>query len=160
MDSAAAGARCARVTAPHTRIPHDRDYVARLGAAVYAFAYLEWRLLTIIRMLDPAMGHRETEWRTSGQVAHALRAALATADIPQELEQGIGERFAALVEIRNDIIHAHPATHPEQGQRLDTWAPRRRRFGWVDDELLSAFIHDVESVSRDANTLRESLRQP
>jgi hypothetical protein len=36
------------------RIPHDPEYVARLGASVYAFAYTEWLIFELVRLADPA----------------------------------------------------------------------------------------------------------
>lgn len=80
----------------HTRLPHDPEYTALLGTAVYAFAYMEWRVLEILRRLDPASGHEVAAKLTSGLVASRLRSALSS--IPPAEERNIAERFAQLVE--------------------------------------------------------------
>jgi hypothetical protein len=100
----------------HTRLPHDPEYTALLGAAVYAFAYTEWMLMEILRSLEPDATHASLAELTSGQVAAQLRTAIEK--LPQEEGREIGKRFAALVERRIDMIHAHPATAADGAQRL------------------------------------------
>jgi hypothetical protein len=140
------------------RFPHDPEYVARLGAAVYAFAYLEWLLIEILGLLDPSTTMHERTEGTSGRRALRLKEALDSAALPAEVDQGIGDRFMALVAQRNDIIHAHPATDPQAAQRLYRWAPDRGQVAFVSDETLTLFILAVEELNEDALRLRKHLR--
>jgi hypothetical protein len=127
--------------------------------AVYVFAYTEWRLVYLINALDPSKTVRVLAEQWSKQIATALRVALAAAELPEPLRAlEVGNRWSDLLDVRNDIIHAHPATDRESGQRLHRWAPTQGRVAWVSTERLSAFIRDVEGVSRDANTIRVHLR--
>jgi hypothetical protein len=141
-----------------TRFPHDPEYVARLGAAVYAFAYLEWLLIEILGLIDPSTGIRETTAGSSGRRASRLDRALKAAALPSDVDLGIGHRFLALVSERNDIIHAHPATDAQAGQRLYRWAPHKGKVAFVSDATLTAFIQAVEDLTQDANRLREYLK--
>jgi hypothetical protein len=136
----------------HTRLPHDPEYTALLGAAVYAFAYTEWMLMEILRSLEPDATHASLAELTSGQVAAQLRTAIEK--LPQEEGREIGKRFAALVERRNDMIHAHPATAADGAQRLSRWAPHKSRFALLSDAIVREFIADVEALSRDAQAVR------
>jgi hypothetical protein len=140
----------------HTRFPHDPEYTALLGAAVYAFAYTEWLLMEILRRLEPDDTQASLAVLTSGQVAGRLRSALER--VPPEEEREIGKRFASLVERRNDMIHAHPATAADGAQRLNRWAPHKARFWFVSDALLREFIADVEALNSDANALRAFVK--
>lgn len=140
-----------------TRFPHDPRYVTRLGAAVYAFAYLEWLLVDIIRLLDADITADWISRRTSGQLADKLVALIAKASLPDEAHPSIGTRFEELVDERNLIVHAHPATVDGQ-QRLTRWSPQHGRFGAVTDDELDRFIRAAEQLNRDANTTRRHLK--
>lgn len=47
-------------------------------------------------------------------------------------------------EIRSDVLHARPATHPDQGQRLNRAGTRNGRTTgkpfWIDDEWFDSAI--------------------
>lgn len=134
------------------RIPHDPQYVARLGAAVYAFAYTESLIFALVSRADPSITPADLVAMRTGEVAGALRRGLRARGIASD----IPSRWDAVVQARHDIIHAHPATDRTHGQRLHRWLPGRAEF--VSDARLIAFIADVEGLNSDANELREVLR--
>jgi len=137
-------------------IPHDADYVARLGMAVYAFAYTEWLIIYLVTWLEPSRSVRELGQEWSRQIGRALQEALAKADLPASLRDlNLGDRWLEVLESRNDIIHAHPATDKLAGQRLHRTAPGR--VHWVSSARLTAFVRDVEQINRDANAIRRHL---
>jgi len=136
------------------RIPHDPEYVARLGAAVYAFAYTEWLLFELVRLADPTIPISDLIALHARDVAPALRRGLGNRGVVSD----IPDRWGALVQARHDIIHAHPATDQVGGQRLYRWLPRRAHF--VSTKRLTEFVADVERLNRDANRLRKALRVP
>ena len=136
------------------RIPHDPEYVARLGAAVYAFAYTEWLMFELVRLADPTIPMSDLVARHAREVAPALRRGLGHRGIASD----IPDRWEAAVRARHDIVHAHPATDAVEGQRLYRWLPGRAHF--VSDERLTEFIADVEGLNSDADELRNALRIP
>ncbi|WP_155372493.1 hypothetical protein [Catellatospora vulcania] len=66
-----------------------------------------------------------------------------------------------VAEIRSDVLHARPATHPD-GQRLNRAEVVQRaitgnRF-WIDDRWLDAKIARMNEVIADINAVRPPLR--
>lgn len=101
--------------------PED-DYLVALGRAHYLWGYLEWSIVHILDKWDevsPAgLAHK-----SGGQIAGAFRSTVE--DHPER--QALSAAFDVLVERRNDIAHARPATLAE-GQRLYRWmAPENGR---------------------------------
>ncbi|MDP9890569.1 hypothetical protein [Pseudarthrobacter enclensis] len=94
---------------------------------------------------------------TSG-IAGAVRAtAKAANDGP--IKEYLTEVYRALyvaAEIRSDVLHARPATHPDEGQRLNRSETRNSRTTgtrfWIDDEwfdsAISALNEKLSAVSR------------
>ncbi len=133
------------------RIPHDPEYVARLGAAVYAFAYTEWLIFELVQLVDPTIPISDLIAMHARDVAPALRRGLGNRGVVSD----IPDRWRALVQARHDIIHAHPATDAVEGQRLYRCLPRRAHF--VSNERLTEFVAEVEQLDTDANRLRKAL---
>jgi hypothetical protein len=137
------------------RFAHDPGYVAKLGAALYAFQSVEWVMIEILGKLRTDRGARWSAGRTSGQIARALRDALLMARDPQSL----GEKWIQLTETRDDIVHARPATDPDGRQRLFRWAPTRQAVArFITDDDLDGFIQKLESMSGLAETYRRGNR--
>lgn len=136
------------------RIPHDREYVARLGAAVYAFAYTEWLIFELVQLADQTTRISHLIAMPAREVAPALRRGLGD----RGLASDIPDRWEELVQARHDIIHAHPATDEVDRQKLYRWRSGRAHF--VSSERLTKFIADVERLNIDADRLRNALRIP
>lgn len=134
------------------RIPHDPEYVARLGAAVYAFAYTEWLIFELVRLADPTISIADLVAMPARNIAPALRTGLRNRGIASD----IPDRWETVVRARHDIVHAHPATDVVQGQRLYRWRPGRAHF--VSNERLTEFMIEVERLNSDADDLRIALR--
>jgi hypothetical protein len=134
----------------------DDEYLALIGGAVYVFASVEWVVIEICRLLDPEFTHEAASAMMSGPIAARLRDALAA--LPGEPDRGFGSRYSELVDRRNDLIHAHPATAPDGSQVLHRWAPRKRRFESLTSEWVQRFIDDVERMSSDADALRTRIK--
>jgi hypothetical protein len=136
------------------RIPHDPEYVARLGAAVYAFAYTEWLIFELVQLANQTTAIGQLTAMPAREVALALRRGLGDRGIASDLP----DRWEAVVQARHDIVHAHPATDGVEGQRLYRWLPGRAYF--VSNERLTEFIAEVERLNSDADELRNTLRVP
>lgn len=82
----------------------DPDYAAALGAAVYAFASLEWNAVQACERLEPGSMADLSE-RTAGRVADTLLS------LARKREPGLVDAatdFDALVATRNNLVHARP----------------------------------------------------
>jgi hypothetical protein len=137
------------------RFAHHQAYVAKLGAALYTFQYVEWVIIEILGNLRPDRNVRWSAGQTSGQIARALQDTLVTMDDPADL----GTRWVELTQIRDDIVHSRPATDPLGRQRLYRWAPTRQALArFITDEALDKFTSDLEAISRLAEGYRRSMR--
>lgn len=70
--------------------------------------------------------------------------------------EACGQALEEVAGIRNDILHAPPATHSDQDQRLNRAGVKRegrkpvldgRRF-WIDDDYLEKQIDRLNDLSR------------
>ncbi len=70
----------------------------------------------------------------------------------------LASRFKALVPRRDDVIHAHPAHHPELGDILNRWSPRWRPDSeWITPEVLTKLINDLSIAPRDITAADQDL---
>lgn len=140
------------------RIPHDEEYVAALGRAVYGFAYCEWRVIYLIDRLEPGFVRRYIDSNppmTSGVVARRLREALdryregAQHDARKVLKiEKCRLSFDELLEARNSLIHAHPITDDDGTTQLLHYQSFRAVHGerW-SLERIKRFAHDASMAS-------------
>lgn len=130
-------------------LPED-DYLARIGEVAYTVSSLEWTILGDLHRLADQLPEGLTLEKleplmTSG-IAGAVREAAKAAD-QGPIKDYLTEVYKALYvasEIRNDVLHARPATHRYQGQRLNRSETRNgrttgQRF-WIDDEWFDSVI--------------------
>lgn len=154
-----------RIVNPSTvdiRTPYDPDYTALLGTAVYVFAYYEWAVIYLIQQYSPGFVHRYCRGAPmpSGQVRAELEKIMSdptisyTAVSRDEL-QICHDRFAALIERRNALIHAHPITDADGGQilyrqaRLDRPLPDMK---WSRENVQQA-IREFDAAACEASEL-------
>lgn len=133
-----------RVALPNT------DYLIRIGEIAYAVSSLEWMLIgDLYQRVDASLNSSlpsQLESSTTGTIGgKALSTAKNMRPGPlQDYVETCGKALKEVAGIRNDILHARPATHPDQGQRLHRAGARRvggkhvldgTRF-WIDDDYL------------------------
>lgn len=147
-------------------LPEDA-YLARIGEIAYAASYTESTILGDLNrlakdlpenlrldLLEPLM--------TAG-IARALKTAAASmADGSiKEYIVAVYRGLFVIAEIRSDVLHARPATHPAGLQRLlraetQNRAMTGRRF-WIDDEWLDISIRRMNQVTTEIHKVRPPL---
>ncbi|KQU68975.1 hypothetical protein ASC58_10030 [Phycicoccus sp. Root101] len=116
----------------------------------YAVSSMEWTILgDLHRLADqlPAeLTLEELEPKMTSGIAGAVREAATAAD-HGSIKDYLTEVYQALyvaAEIRSDVLHARPATHPDQSQRLNRAETRNSRTTgqrfWIDDEWFDSAI--------------------
>jgi hypothetical protein len=152
------------------RVPFDPGYTARLGVAVYLFAYYEWTIIYIIQYLETGVEPSFVAQycrgsMMSGQVAAKLEAVIgnektefkgATMD---ELA-AISKEFGGLIDRRNALIHAHPVTDREGNQTLNYQGKTTKKISdmhWPEEEV-TRFIVDTDAAACSASTVLDKLR--
>lgn len=93
------------------RVPVDPDYAAALGLATYCFASLEWNAVSCGDKLRPGYVNLVPR-KTAGEIA---KDVCAFADMIADRDKRArfrtaAEEFKRLVERRNALMHANPAT--------------------------------------------------
>ena len=143
----------------HFRTPVDGGYVAQVGQATYAYSYLEWQIVSIGQKIAPGFGYDMAK-KAAGKIAVKLDDELAafSGDVSLKADlQAVTQRLKTIVDRRNDLFHAHPATLKGQ-QRLQRWTPTRV-FNWEPDDIVM-FVHEIEELADEANTLFYDPRMP
>jgi len=166
------GMRLALFTEPGRRVrsrvalPEDA-YLARIGEIAYTVSYMEWTLLGDLHRLADQLPDSITlaslEPLTTGQIAARVRSAA------EELEDGrakdylsaVSEALRLAARLRNDVLHARPATHPAQDQRLTRaevagGRTTGARF-WIDDAWLDGAIGDMNKGLSAVSVVRPPL---
>jgi len=144
---------------PRSRVAlPDTDYLSRIGEIAYSVSYLEWTILGDLHRLEGQLPDdlvlSRLEPMMTSQIASAVRSA------SKEIAEGALKDYLVAVyralfvaaDLRSDVLHARPATHPDQGQRLNRAEVRDRKVTgkrfWIDDEWFdSAVIQLNEQLS-------------
>jgi hypothetical protein len=128
----------------------EHDYLARIGEVAYTVSSMEWTILGDLHRLadqvpDGLALDRLEPLMTSGIAGAVKEAAKAADDGP--IKDYLTEVYKALyvaAEIRSDVLHARPATHPNEGQRLNRSETRNARTTgqrfWIDDEWFDSAV--------------------
>lgn len=157
----------------HSRVAlPEPEYLARIGEIAYTVSSMEWTLLDDLHRLAaylPApLTLKELEPQTTGAIGACASKAAAMGMAPGPVREFIAVCGTALTEaakIRNDVLHARPATHPEQDQHLSRTCTRRegRKFVldgtqfWITDECLDDQVHRLNELLDDVNHARAAL---
>jgi hypothetical protein len=149
------------------RVPFDPGYTARLGTAVYLFAYYEWTVIYIINCLEPGFVATYSRGKPimSGGVAAKLQELIDSSDtdftrVSKEELQAVQTEFKALVEQRNALIHAHPGTDTNGDQILNYQGRTSKAISdmkWPEEEL-ARFTVDVDESACAAGDVLDKLR--
>lgn len=165
------GMRFALFTEPGQRVrsrvalPEDA-YLARIGEIAYTASSMEWTLLGDLHRLADRLPEDLTlaslEPLTTGQIATRVRRAAEGLENGQVKDylSAVAEALRLAARLRNDVLHARPATHPEQDQRLtraEVAGVRTTgaRF-WIDDAWLDDAISDMNNGLSAVNAMRPS----
>lgn len=138
------------------------EYAQMLGETLYQMAGLEWMVIEVIQRLDPATSIEMLAGLTTSGIADQLKSKVDKATVLEPARhdelRAIADDYADLPIVRNDIVHARPATAPDGRQMLYRWAPNKSAFiGFVADELLDRLLVDLRDVSRRLDAARTWL---
>jgi hypothetical protein len=157
------------------RVPFDPGYTARLGTAIYLFAYYEWTIIYIIDYLQPGFVSTYSRGKpiTSGKVAERLESVINDQQtsfqfVSKDELTAVHASFTALVEQRNALIHAHPSTDTNGDQILNYQGRTTRPvvedkpkpisdMKWPVDEI-TRFTVDVDEAACEAGDVLDKLR--
>lgn len=140
----------------------EQQYLARIGEVAYTVSSMEWTILGDLHRLSDRLPEslgldRLEPMMTSGIAKEVKTAAIAAS--PGPMKDYLTEVYKALfaaAEFRSNVLHARPATHPEQDQRLyraETWNNQTtgQRF-WIAyewfDSAISTLNEKLSAVSR------------
>lgn len=132
-----------------SRVLVDESYVRALGQAVYSFSYLEWGAIWMVEKLTGEFINQSLYKMMSGQVAAALKKAVKSnrSRFSDEVYEELRNCYKALfhaVDIRADLLHAHPFTAEGGEQRLGRQG-QFDRIDWGVDKIEAAteFFEDL-----------------
>lgn len=168
----ALGTRLLLFTEPGQRVrsrvalPEDA-YLARIGEVAYTVSSMEWTLLGDLHQLTDRLPEVLTlaslEPLTTGQIATRVRsAAEGMEDSPvKDYLSAVAEALKLASRLRNDVLHARPATYPEQDQRLTRaevagGQTTGARF-WIDDAWFDDAIGEMNECLSAVNAVRPPL---
>lgn len=141
------------------------SYFQKLGEVSYEISGLEWLVIEVIRRLDPSVSISDLSAMTAGGIAEQLISKVATnrlgvLDSEQQRQlASMAAEFDALRWLRNDVIHARPATTPDGRQRLYRWAPAMNppTTRWIDDDFLDELLPRIKALSYRVSACRTWL---
>lgn len=115
----------------HSRValPESR-YLARIGEIAYTISSMEWTILgdlhRLVADLPDALTLDQLEPEMTSGIATKIKAATTdmTGGPTKEYLIAVYRALYAAAAIRNDVLHARPATHPSNSQ-LSTLDARR-----------------------------------
>jgi hypothetical protein len=113
------------------------DYLASVGAIAYSVSTMEWMILGDLEGLQGIPGTLTASslaMSTTGRIAAVLESAVGATGDPAAgaYLRTAGEALKEASAIRNDVLHARPATLQGE-QRLYRWRGNGKAAFWVDD---------------------------
>ena len=143
----------------------EPDYLQRIGEVAYVASSLEWTLLGDLNRLSDQLPDEFSvdvlEQKTMGRISSVTKQAAEQCGDPEircYLET-TARALDVVKNVRNDVLHAHPATmSPDGKQRLCRLGANGRRF-WIDDEWLDRKMEEVDQAIKDVNTVRPPLAE-
>ena len=107
------------------RTPHDSEYVAAIGRAIFIFANYEWTVVHTMERLRPGL---LSKWRfakkpmTAETVAKKFTNAVnESPNLVRPLVSNLKESARAFMELadeRNHLVHSHVYSEPDGRQQL------------------------------------------
>ena len=122
---------------------------------------MEWAVISLLEELNPeTLAAHRSETMTAGLVARRLRSALADTQVSDSVyadAKAISDEYDALLQLRNSIVHARPATISGQ-QRLHRVRSDGTHESIEVDDLI-AFSADCARLGNQASALFWALRR-
>jgi hypothetical protein len=120
--------------------------------AMYAVSYLEWALLGDLPKLTneiPGFTIEGLSRKTLGAVAKETRKAMDAAVDSAEKAwlSAATDALEAVVEPRNGVIHAHPATSASGEQTLHRWAAAEGKTPHESEEVTEAKLRELKELA-------------
>lgn len=116
--------------------------------------------LTLADRLPDDLTLASLEPLTTGQIAMRVRTASECVEDGQikDYLSAVSQALKTAARLRNDVLHARPATHPQQGQRLTRAEVTERqttgkRF-WIDDTWFDDAVHEINQGLSAVNAVR------
>jgi hypothetical protein len=137
------------------------DYLGAIGELAFAVSSLEGMLIFDVPRLAPALPPSLTVVSLAGGTTRGigqrfLDAALTVSDSGVRLYCEVGgQALRDVGSIRNDVLHARPATTVDGDQRLYRWVSDKAFF--LEKSWLERAIDDVAALSDSANAARPSF---
>lgn len=139
---------------PRSRVAlPEQHYLARIGEIAYSVASLEWTILgdldRLADQLPDDLVLSRLEPMMTAQIASAVKSASKEVDEGPVKDYLLAVYRALFVaaDLRSDVLHARPASHPDQGQRLNRAEVRDRRTTgerfWIDDEWFDSAVIEL-----------------
>ena len=103
------------------RQPIKTDYTLALGTAIFCFAICEWNAVYCAERIRPgALRRILKDELTAGKISKKLLDLVRnmTKSMEQKELMAAAKSFAALVPLRNNILHGKPCTGPNGHARL------------------------------------------
>ncbi len=152
----------------HSRVAlPEPSYLARIGEIAYTMSSMEWTILGDIHRLEAdvpeALLLDQLEPEMTSGIAAKIKAATTemTGGPTKEYLIAVYRALYAAAAIRNDVLHARPATHPSGSQRLLRAETTNKqttgvRF-WIDDEWIDEAIFKLNDLLTAMNDRRPPL---
>ncbi|KAA1430443.1 hypothetical protein [Mycolicibacter arupensis] len=137
-------------------LPED-DYVLLIGQLAYTVSYLEWIILGdlpgLAQHVPASLTVSALAGKSTGQIAGALAKAAPNIgdDAVRAYVECAGRLLGEAANVRNDVLHARPATSPDHRQRLYRWRPA------TGQKRHSAFFIDTAWLERAIDQLSEAV---
>ena len=138
----------------------EASYLAAIGELAYEVNDLEWLVLGDLDRLAPRLPPGadaaalagETTW-TIGRRIEEAAGAVVDDEVRAWLEVCAGALKQVAI-LRNDVLHARPATAPDGEQRLRRWYPAKQKDLFITDDWLDDALAQVRRLRDDVVRFR------
>lgn len=153
----------------HTRIAlPEVEYLQRIGEIAYTASYIEWTLLGDIPRLKDRLPDSfcldTLEPKTTGGIAKQAEAAASQCrdNAVRSYLEVMGRALSAIAGIRNDVLHARPATDDTKGRnqqrlyrvKVDPKLKLTKDRFWINDDWLDTQVDTINEILDQINAVR------
>ena len=142
----------------------DDEYLKYIGQIVYSVGYLEWLLLGDIasnkNIMPPTLNIESLSTKSTGQIAEILINIYPEDIEDTQLRDWLimgGRHLSRIAKLRNNILHARPATNENGQQVLYRWTARPGEQFFIDQSQLNELNRLINGALVEVNNNRPSL---